>query len=176
MKKLNKIKLYAISFALISLTSLSGCSKQEAKEIPKPVIADKYNNFSEFTKIRMINNVPTKCYKGENIAIAINNENGNISEYIYSKGFLMYECYELATEDLICWSDGLSTTLGEQYYLNIINNSTIVNFIDINDYIENETCKEWYTLEEIKSVEPLIKESALLIKEAEDKEIKTYTK
>jgi len=174
MNKKTKTRICAAAVATIMTFSLAGCSKDTVStELEKPSISSEYNKYDKYVKFRMIDGVPTRCYRGSNISITINKETNEIDEYIYNKGSLIYEVYELPTGDMIAYTDTIITAYGLDYLNNIIRNSNVVDFVDIDCYVEGETCKEWYTMEEIKELEPKILESVLKIREAEKQLKKT---
>lgn len=168
MEKNTKTRIMAAVIAtMVGATSLTGCKSESSNEIPKPSISSRYNDFDDYTKLRIVNGEAIQSYKGENISIAINKETNEINEYVYNHGFFIYEVYELRTGDMILYGDSIATTYGKEYYENMINSSNIVDFVNIGDYVEGEICKDWYTLEEIEELEPKILESVLKIREAE---------
>lgn len=175
MNRQTKIKLYSMLAAtIVGTSSFSGCAKSDTKKIEEEIlIASENNNYDKFAKFRIVNNEAVMCYRGENIVMAINKETNEISYYISSEKTLRHEIYKLDNGEFVFLSTMGFYDYGKENYENLFNNSDIVNFFEIGDYIEGETCKEWYTQEEIKELEPQILEAVLKIREAKKTLIKT---
>jgi len=156
MKNKVKIKLYSIIAAsIIAMVPFSKNSKDNSKLISKPSISDKYNNFDDYAEYRLTKAKGELCYKGENIYIFINKDTNEIKRYIYDEDFFNTEAYELDTGDMILYSLFNIEDLSQGYYYfeNIKENSFVFDFANIGDYLEGETCKKWYTIEEIQEIE-----------------------
>ena len=173
MKRQTKIRLYSMLAAtIIGATSLSGCNTNQ-KEMATSSISDEYSNYDDFAMFRLRKARAEMCYRGENIFLAIDKNTNDVTRYICDDIFRKNEVYELETGEMIYYSDNFFKTYGEEKLENIINSSYIVNFIEIGNYIEGETCRQWYTLEEIKALESQILDVVLKIKESEKTLIKT---
>lgn len=151
-----KTKAYSLLLAsVISMVSFPSCRNKSSSVIDKPSIAEKHNNFNSFAEHRLTKAKAELCYKGENILVLINKETNEISRYIYNRDLYKTEVYELDSQDMIMYIplNIYELSQGLDYYNNLIENSYIFKFDDIDNYIEGETCKKWYTLEEIEEIE-----------------------
>lgn len=177
-KKLNEVikKGVILTNVFFTLTSVSACSSQKPTDWPTDFyyVSQEDNNFKDFTKTIIKNGEPTTVYYGSNIAIAINKETYEVDEYIFYKSSISGKIFDLKTEYLIV-DISITTTFNNINVKNnniILDNCYVVEFKDISDYIEGETLKEYYTLEEIKKLEPEIVESVKKINEYNKKLIK----
>lgn len=181
MERKNKIRLYSFILAsVIGMTSLSGCKEnKEEDNAPEKYIISKDNDsyhYDNFVNYKIENGKAVCYYKGENICLTINKETSEITEYICEYGSFLWEetldAYEIPSGNMIIAKD----TIGGKtidYYNYIKETCDIISFIDISNYIEGATCKEWYTLDEIKELEPLILDSYLKITELQKELSKT---
>jgi len=183
MERKNKIRLYSFILAsIIGMTSLSGCNKKknEESEPVKYVFSRNITsyNFDNYVDFKIEDGNAVCYYKGENIYLAINKETNEITEYICDYGWISFfeeeilDAYEIPSGDMIIAKD----TIGGKpidYYNYIKETCDIISFIDISNYIEGATCKEWYTLDEIKELEPLILDGYLKITELQKELSKT---
>jgi len=152
-----KIKLYSmLAVSIIAVTSLSGCSKDNYQPIQKPSISTKHNRFNNYAEYRLTKARGELCYKGENISILINKETNEINRFIYNVDSMKTEVYELDTGEMIFYAplNIIELSEGYKYLKNIIENSFAFDFINIEKYLEDETCKKWYTINEIEEIEP----------------------
>lgn len=164
-----KIKIYSLLLAsVISVTSFSSCKKQSPEVIEQNSISEKHNNFDSFREYRLTKARAELCYKGENIVVLINKGTNEISHYIYNSDPLKTEVYNLDTGEQILYIPfnlkGLSQ--GGEYYNSLIENSFVFNFVNIGTYIKNETCKDWYTMEDIEKIESKLLNFVLEMKES----------
>ena len=177
MDRQKKIRIYSfLAATIIGASSLSGCSKkakeeEKAKEVLEQV--NEYNNYEGFAKFRIINNEAVMCYRGENIFLAIDKQTNEISRYISNEKTFKDEVYNLETGEFVYLSAFGIDDYGKDNYNNLFENYDIVYFHEINDYIENEFCKDWYTYDEIKELEPQILDAVIKIREAKKLLVKT---
>lgn len=177
MERKNKIRLYSFILAsVIGITSLSGCNKKKNEEsepvkyvFSRDIASYNFDNYVDF-KIEDGNAV---CYyKGENIYLAINKETNEITEYICDYGWSSFfereilDAYEIPSGDMIITKSAAND--GLTYYNYLKETCDFIGFIDIGSYVEGETCKEWYTLDEIKEFEPLILDGHLKIRDLKE--------
>ena len=113
------------------------------------------------------------CYRGENIFLAIDKQTNEISRYISNEKTFKNEVYNLETGEFVYLSAFGIDDYGKDNYNNLFENYDIVYFHEINDYIENEFCKDWYTYDEIKELEPQILDAVIKIREAKKLFVKT---
>ena len=176
MKKLecnkNKLtKLLKRGIVLVALTSsvtlLSGCTEDKTPSnwpSEYSYIDQSYNYFDEYHKTIIKDGVPVNVYIGENISLTIDKTTYEVKEYIYSESLIIGKIYDINTGYLLVDANILEIE-GRDNWEKISQNKYIINFVDIADYVEGETLKEYYTLEEIKELEPKIVESLKLIEE-----------
>ena len=64
---------------------------------------------------------------------------------------------------MIFYSDGINTMYNKEYYKYLIENNYQVCLTEVSDYVEGHISKEYYSLDEIKELEPQIVESLKII-------------
>lgn len=180
MKKLNynknkfkKIAKKGITLIALttSLTILPGCTK-----IPEnwpegfEYIDQENNSFDDYHKTIIKDGTPVEIYRGENISLAIDKTTFEVKKYIYDIG-LVSEIYDFDTGYRLV-SIVLLSVDGKENSEKISENKYVVDFSDIADYVEGETLKEYYTLEEINELATKIIESLKLIEEYNLQKIK----
>lgn len=174
MERKNKIRLYSFILAsVIGMTSISGCNKKQNEESrPTKYVFSKdisSYNFDNFINYKIEDGNAVCYYRGENIYLAINKETKEITEYICDYGWSDFfnreilDAYEIPSGDMIVTKTAAND--GLIYYDYIKETCDIIGFIDIGNYIEGESCKEWYTLDEIKVLESQILEGYIKINE-----------
>lgn len=173
----NNIKQIARKgIVLVTLTStitfLSGCTKvPENYPSGFSYIDQEYNDFDDYHKTIIKDGVPVEVYKGENISLTIDKTSLETHKYIYNTGTLISEIYDFNTGYMLVKSV-LLTVEGEDNMEKISDNKYIVDFVDIADYVEGETLKEYYTIEEIEELEPKIIESVKILEQHSTQKIK----
>ena len=167
----------ALSTMVFTLSTISGCTTETPSDYPNEFIyiSQEFNEFNEYSKSIIKEGIPTTAYKGENLAVAINKETYEVKEYIFREGSISGEIYDLNTGYLIVDVFILTTPNDASIKNNrvILDNNYVVEFRNINDYIEGHNLQEYYTLEEIKNLEPHIIESVKKINEFENNQQKT---
>ena len=134
-------------------------------------IPTQYSNVENYYKFKVINEEAIKYYNSKNIYILYDKETYAISEFIYADkevydlGFPTtgIELYDLSTEEMLVYDNGLGTFYNLEYYDSIRENNYQVCLADVEDYIEGEIVKEYYSLEEIRALEPQIAEGLKII-------------
>ena len=110
-----------------------------------------------------------------NNTLLFNKESYEVSEYIYYRRNILgglgshVELYDLQNEDMVVYSDGISATVNEEYYKYLIENNYQVCLTEVSDYVEGHTGKGYYSLDEIRELEPQISESLKIINSAKIK-------
>jgi len=174
MSKLNDLRKRGISLltAAFTVVSLSGCV-QVPEDYPEEFsyIEQEANHFDDFNKTVIRNGEPLTVYKGENIVLAINKETFDVKEYVYKQSSLIGKIYDLATGYMIVNVNvfDYSHSYDESNYNKLKEENYIVELVNISDYIEDAELKEWYSIEEIKELEPKVIESLKIINEYESK-------
>lgn len=176
--KLIEIKKRLLTLGLAGvMIGTAGCtSNKDEKGVPKNVpISSEYSNVDDYYKYVMQNGEAVKLYNSANVYLLFNKETYEVSEYIYYRRNILgglgshVELYDLPNENMIVYSDGISTTYNEEYYKYLIENNYQVCLTEASDYIEGHTGKEYYSLDEIKELEPQIAESLKIINSAKVK-------
>ena len=180
---MNKNKLIEIKKRLLALglvgvmLGTAGCtSNKDENGVPKRVsISSEYSNVDDYYKYVMQNGEAVKLYNSANVYLLFNKETYEVSEYIFYKKNILgglgshVELYDLQNENMIVYSDGISTTYNEEYYKYIIENNYQVCLTEVSDYVEGHTGKDYYSLDEIRELEPQIAESLKIINSAKVK-------
>lgn len=171
-----KKRLLALGLAGVMLGTASCTSNKDENGVPKHVsISSEYSNVDDYYKYVMQNGEAVKLYNSANVYLLFNKETYEVSEYIYYIRNILgglgshVELYDLSNENMIVYSDGISTTYNEEYYKYLIENNYQVCLTEVSDYVEGHTGKEYYSLDEIKELEPQIAESLKIINSAKVK-------
>ena len=171
-----KKRLLALGLAGVMLGTAGCTSNKDENGVPKCVsISSEYSNVDDYYKYVMQNGEAVKLYNSANGYLLLNKETYEVSEYIYYIRNILgglgshVELYDLPNENMIVYSDGISTTYNEEYYKYIIENNYQVCLTEVSDYVEGHTGKEYYSLDEIKELEPQIAEGLKIINSAKVK-------
>ena len=171
-----KKRLLALGLAGVMLGTAGCTSNKDENGVPKHVsISSEYSNVDDYYKYVMQNGEAVKLYNSANVYLLFNKETYEVSEYIYYRRNVLgglgshVELYDLPNENMIVYSDGISTTYNEEYYKYLIENNYQVCLTEASDYVEGHTGKEYYSLDEIKELEPQIAESLKIINSAKVK-------
>ena len=76
------------------------------------------------------------------------------------------EVYDLVTEEMIVYCDGLGTVYNEEYYNYLLDNNYQVCLNEVSSYVEDYVDKDYYTIDEIRALEPQIEEGLKTINAA----------
>lgn len=171
-----KKRLLALGLAGVILGTAGCTSNKDGNGVPKRVsISSEYSNVDDYYKYVMQNGEAVKLYNSANVYLLFNKETYEVSEYIFYKKNILgglgchVELYDLSNENMIVYSDGISTTYNEEYYKYIIENNYQVCLTEVSDYVEGHTGKDYYSLDEIRELEPQIAESLKIINSAKVK-------
>ena len=171
-----KKRLLALGLAGVMIGTAGCTSNKDENGVPKHVsISSEYSNVDDYYKYVMQNGEAVKLYNSANVYLLFNKETYEVSEYIYYRRNILgglgshVELYDLPNENMIVYSDGISTTYNEEYYKYLIENNYQVCLTEASDYVEGHTGKEYYSLDEIKELEPQIAESLKIINSAKVK-------
>ena len=171
-----KKRLLALGLAGVMLGTAGCTSNKDENGVPKHVsISSEYSNVDDYYKYVMQNGEAVKLYNSANVYLLFNKETYEVSEYIFYKKNILgglgshVELYDLPNENMLVYSDGISTTYNEEYYKYIIENNYQVCLTEVSDYVEGHTGKEYYSLDEIRELEPQIAESLKIINSAKGK-------
>lgn len=131
----------------------------ESRAIPK-----QYSNVENYYKYRTKDNEDIKYYNSNNVYLLFDKDNYEVSEFIYADNYVYtlgfqttsIELYDLTTEEMIAYDNGLGTYYNLDLYDSIRENNYQVCLNEIEDYIDDEELKAYYSLEEIRNLEPKI--------------------
>lgn len=167
----------ALTTMVVTLATVSGCTEKLPTDWPAEFyyISQEHNDFEDYTITLIRNGEPTTVYKGENISITIDKETYEVKEYIFCKGILSGEIYDLKTGYLIAEGSFITgyTGYSQKNGHVILDNCYVVDFVNINNYVEDHNLQEYYTLDEIRNLEPTIIEAVKKINEYESNNQKT---
>ena len=175
-KELIKMKKSLLALGVAgTLIGSTGCGKKvetinaddnvDLVSVPK-----EYYNFDEYCKYVIKDDEPVREYNSENIVLYYNKETYDVSEYLFNTSLWFsteYELYDIATEEMLMYGKvgSFSKVMYEDYnysnwYLKeLASNNYRVYFPDIANYIEGYKMKDYYSLEEIREIEPQIGDS-----------------
>ena len=177
-KIMDKNKLLQIKKRLLALglagvmMGTTGCTNNENGEPKRFAISQDYYNFDEYYKYAIQNGEAVKLYNSHNVFLLYDKEMYEVEEYIYQDHITAFggvELYDLETEEMLVYSNGIATTYNERFYNYLRENNYLVWLEEVSDYVEGHNVKDYYTLEEIKELEPLVRESLKIINEAKTK-------
>lgn len=177
---MDKYKLIQLKKRLLSLglagvmLGTAGCtsSKNENGEPSRVSISQEHSNIEDYYKYVMQNGKAVKLYNSQNVYLLYNKETYEVNEYIFQNQVTWFgggELYDLETEEMLVYGDGIATTYNEEFYKYLIENNYQVCLNDVCDYVEGYVAKEYYSLDEIKELEPQIEESLKIINKAKVK-------
>ena len=150
----NNGKLKLSPLALAGLITISSARVYKANDVYKYYINKRYNDFKKFVRIKPFGNRLKDCYNIENITIVIDNETTMMSEYICYEDSEINKVFDLDTKELVYYSDSSKNIeYKDNYYNDLLENSTVIEFKELDNYLENYTYKEWYSLEDIENIE-----------------------
>lgn len=182
---MNKDKLVQIKRRLLALGlagimfGTTGCTnnQNENEESKSMIISSEYSNIENYYKYVVKNGEAVKLYNSQNVYLLYDKESYVVTEYIYYMKNILgglgtyVELYDLLSEQMIVYCNGIATTYNEEDYYNIVESTYQVCLAEANDYVEGHNSKEYYSLDEIRELEPQIRESLKLINK-----VKTKTK
>jgi len=168
-----KKRLLALGLAGVMLGT-AGCasSKNENGEPSRVSISQEHSNVEDYYKYVMQNGEAVKLYNSQNVYLLYNKETYEVNEYIFQNQVTWFggaELYDLETEEMLVYGDGIATTYNEEFYRYLIENNYQVCLNEVSDYVEGHAAKEYYSLDEIKELEPQIEESLRIINKAKVK-------
>jgi len=177
--KLIKIKKRLLALGLAGvMIGTTGCStnNNDVNGVPKRVsISSVYSNVNNYYKYVIQNGEAVKVYNSQNVYLLFNKETYEETEYICYQKIILFglgvycELYDLQTETMIGYCDGISRSYNEEYYKYLKENNYQICLANISDYVEGHISKEYYSLDEIRKLEPQIAEALRIINSAKIK-------
>lgn len=150
-----KKSLLAIGMAGVMLGS-SGCSTHIDGQNSFKKIPQDHSRVNDYKKEIVRDGNVVTVYKAENVLILYDKETYELEEYLYCDtnhfGFEI-ELYNLESEEMLVWSNGISTTYNRDYYNYLKENNYQIFISNAFCYVEDCEIKEYYSLEEIKNLE-----------------------
>lgn len=168
-----KKRLLALGLAGVMLGTAGCASNKDENEVPEHVsISSEYSNVDDYYKYVIQNGETVKLYNSANVYLLFDKETYDVSEYIYRDHVTWFggvELYDLKSEEMLVYGDGINTTYNKEYYKYIIDNNYQVCLTEVSDYVEGHTDKDYYSLDEIRELEPQIAENLKIINSAKVK-------
>lgn len=166
-----KKRLIALSMAGVMLGTV-GCSRSKTGEPERVSIPGEYSNVEDYYKYVVKNGDAIKLYNSQNVYLLFDKETYEVSEYIYRTQVTWFggaELYDLESEEMLAYGNGIDTTYNKEYCEYIVENNYQVCLSEVSDYVEEHSSKDYYSLDEIRKLEPQIRESLKIINEAKGK-------
>lgn len=169
-----KKKLMALGLAGVMLGT-AGCTSNKNENGGEPSrvsVSQDHSNVENYYKYAMQNGKAVKLYNSQNVYLLYNKETYEVNEYIFQNQVTWLggaELYDLETEEMLFYSDGINTTYNREFYEYLIENNYQVCLNEVSDYVEDHVAKEYYSLDEIRELEPQIEESLKIINKAKVK-------
>lgn len=177
---MDKYKLIQMKKGLIALglagvmlgTAECTSSKNENGKPSRVSISQEHSNVEDYYKYVMQNGEAVKLYNSQNVYLLYNKETYEVNEYIFQNQVTCFggaELYDLETEEMLVYGDGIDTTYNREFYEYLIENNYQVCLNEVSDYVEGHVAKEYYSLDEIKELEQQIEENLRIINKAKVK-------
>ena len=166
-----KKRLLALGLAGV-MFGTTGCTSVKNGEPSRILISQEYSNVEDYYKYVVKNGEAVKQYNSQNVYLLYDKETYEVKEYIFNSGVTWFggaELYDLITEEMLVYGDGIATTYNKEFYEYLIENNYQVCLNEVSDYIEGHMMKEFYSLDEIRKLEPLVEESLKIINKAKVK-------
>ncbi len=149
--------------------------KKAETETPSTTIPQQFSHVERYYEELEQFGKTTKYYATPYVWLLYDKDTYDVSEYLfYSQktlfGFgLEVELYNLESEELLVCGDGITRRDNEDYFRYLVNNNYEVCLADMDNYLDGVYIKDYYTLDEIKKIEPIIKEGLKNINSAKVK-------
>lgn len=178
-EELKKLKRKLLALGMLGImVGTSGCKNADENGVPiRRAIPKKYNSFNEYVEYVVRDGKANIVCKTDNICLLYNKETFEVKEYIFDYAFKLFnetyggDAYEIETGELIFHNNGFGDTYNKEYLLYLIDNNYSVPLSELSNYIEGIEPKEYYTLEEIRELEPQILESLKIIIDSKTKKL-----
>lgn len=147
----------AITTIVSTLVAVSGCDKEPQPE-DITYTSQEIDNSEAYVKTVIRDGQQITLYRCKNIALVINKENYEVKEYVLHNEDISDKTVELEKGYII--AAGFIITSPSDYNVSstkiILDENYVVEFANINDYIKGHELKDYYTLDEIKELEPIV--------------------
>ena len=165
-----KKRLLALGLAGVMFGTASCANDNDENNIPEHIpISSEYSNVDDYYKYEVQNGEAVKLYNSSNVYLLFDKETYEVTEYIYYARNVLFglgnyvELYDLPSENMLVYNDGISIIYNERYYNYIREHNYQVCLTDTSDYVEEHSSKEYYSLNEIRKLEPQIAENLKII-------------
>lgn len=159
-----KKRLIALGLAGVIIGTV-GCADNKNKEPNRTSIPQEYSRIENYYKYVMKDGKAVKVYYSENIYLLYDKNTYEVKEYIFKNGVTWFgggELYDLDTEEMLVYSNGVAST-NKDFFDYLVENNYQVHLTDVSDYIEGYDVKECYSLDEIRELEQQITNSLIVI-------------
>ncbi len=167
-----KKRLLATGLASITLVT-TGCeAKKDENGVPlREAIPQEYYDIDDFYKYVVQGGKAVKLYNSKNVYLFFNKETYEVNEILFNTIFWIFggEMYDLETEELLVYNSGIATDYNEEYFKYLIENNYQVCLNEVGNYVEGHIAKDYYSLDEIRELEPQIEKSLRIINEEKAK-------
>ena len=174
-----KRNLLAFGLAIVMIGTAGCSSNKDENETPRIVsISSEYSNIDDYYKFVIQNEIAIKAYNSQNVYLLFDKETYEVTEYIYYEKDVLgglsniVELYDLSSEAMLVYSDGIGNTYNEEYYNYIRENNYQICLAEASDYVEGHIGKDYYTWDEIRELESQIVEGFKVINSVKVKTIK----
>lgn len=173
--RLTNMKKNLLSLGVLSTVCfMSGCGSDDVIPEITPV-PERYSNIEDYYEFSIQDGEAVQYYNSDNVYLLYDKESYNVTEYIYASSDILFglarhtEVYDLVTEEMIVYCDGLGTVYNEEYYNYLLDNNYQVCLNEVSSYVEDYVDKDYYTIDEIRALEPQIEEGLKTINAAKVK-------
>lgn len=146
----------------------TGCANKD-KEPSRSTIPSEYSHPEEFYKYAVVDGQAIKLYDSSSIYLLYDKETYEVDEYLFKNQFTFLgdeyggELYDLENEELLAYSNGIASSYNKEYYNYLMENNYLVILSNLSDYVDDCNIEEYYSLEEIRELEPQIAQGLKLI-------------
>ena len=174
MKKITKIAIGISAFILVASNLSSKDKSKNSIYTPERIVfgnSEDSVGYEESVTMKMTNGYPSYAYKTENVYLLVDKETREVTEYLfvtsegtnqnwfervlYQEGETVNQIFEIPSGDLICYYYSEFNGQGLDYIEYLLEKSDLIPLKDLEIYLE-ESPKEWYSIREIRELEPQI--------------------
>ena len=137
--RLTNMKKKLLSLGVLSTVCfMSGCGSDDVIPEITPV-PERYSNIEDYYEFPIQDGEAVQYYNSDNVYLLYDKESYNVTEYIYASRDVLFglgrhtELYDLVTEEMIVYCDGLGTVYNEEYYNYLLDNNYQVYLKKLNE-------------------------------------------
>ena len=170
-KRSGKVALLSVGLAAV-LACTTGCSLNQSGGPVRYSVPAQYNHFNNYYKKVVRDGKATKLYDAKYTFVLFDKETFEPHEYIFKHDTESYreeyEMYDLETGEMIMYAKEAGIILfGEEYNYyyarDLIKSGYDIGLATVGDNIEGEEQKDYYSLEEIRELEPKLLEAVKIL-------------